>query len=108
MAKQTPESNEPNKSPFERATSLYRKHETTIHAIGAVAGVAGAVAGAVLTILNKQQQYTPEEIAPDELAKPEETEKTEKKPTTALCKDGTTTDAGGKQGACAYHGGLAT
>nr|WTB35152.1 hypothetical protein OG781_41955 [Streptomyces sp. NBC_00830] len=95
-----------------RAKGWYRKHKTTINAIGAVAGVAGAVAGAVLTTLAKEQ-YTPAGIESEEreereeLEEREEREERKEKPTRARCNDGSTTDAAGKQGACSHHGGLA-
>ncbi|WP_327421151.1 hypothetical protein OG763_09865 [Streptomyces sp. NBC_01230] len=102
MTKQT-DSDEPTESAFGRVKSWYRKNETTIHAIGAVGAAGIVVVGTVLTTLAKQR-YTPEGIEPDER---EELEEREEKPTRTRCNDGSTSDAGGKQGACSYHGGVA-
>ncbi|MGC5004795.1 hypothetical protein [Streptomyces sp. DT203] len=108
MTKQT-ESDESNKSAVERVRSWYRKNKTTIHAVGAI-GTAGVVAvGAVLTTLATlatlaKERSTPEGIESDER---EELEELEEKPTRTRCNDGSTSDAGGKQGACSHHGGVA-
>ncbi|WP_392749500.1 hypothetical protein [Streptomyces sp. LN590] len=105
MTKQT-DSDEPTESAFGRVKSWYRKNETTIHAIGAVGAAGIVVVGTVLTTLAKQRS-TPEGIESDELEEFEEREEREEKPTRTRCNDGSTSDAGGKQGACSYHGGVA-